>query len=78
MSVDVGVASSSKTMGFDDSEDEIKKTGSDVEPGTGSVYAATEDEEEEDDDTESKIQLGPQITLKELSEKDKVFSSFVA
>lgn len=34
----------------------------------GSLYA-TEDEEEED--IESKIQLGPQCTLKELSEKDK-------
>ncbi|KAL7130399.1 hypothetical protein ABFS83_13G131300 [Erythranthe nasuta] len=50
----------------------------DIEPGTvGSVSRqmsetslyATEDED--DEDTEAKLQLGPQCTLKELSEKDK-------
>lgn len=35
----------------------------------GSLYTT---EDEDDDDTEAKIQLGPQCTLKELSEKDKV------
>ncbi|CAA2988465.1 rho GDP-dissociation inhibitor 1-like [Olea europaea subsp. europaea] len=62
---------------------ETNKTGEDhadseIEPDTtgrvsrqmseGSLYT-TEDEDEED--PESKIQLGPQCTLKELSEKDK-------
>lgn len=49
-----------------------------IEPDTGgrvsrqisesSLYTT---EDEDDDDLESKIQLGPQCTLKELSEKDK-------
>lgn len=33
-------------------------------------------EDEEDEDTEGKIQLGPQFTLKELQEKDKVLYFF--
>ncbi|GER44901.1 Rho GDP-dissociation inhibitor, partial [Striga asiatica] len=50
-----------------------------IVPGTGgrvsrqisesSIY--TTDHDEDDEDIESKIQLGPQCTLKELSEKDK-------
>lgn len=38
----------------------------------GSLYTT---EDEEDEETEGKIQLGPQFTLKELQEKDKVLSS---
>lgn len=38
-----------------------------------SSIAATEDE---DDDADRKIDLGPQFTLKEQLEKDKVHSSF--
>ncbi|PIN21322.1 Rho GDP-dissociation inhibitor [Handroanthus impetiginosus] len=62
---------------------ETNKTGSsnpdpEIEPETGgrvsrqmsesSLYTT---EDEDDDDVEAKIQLGPQCTLKELSEKDK-------
>ncbi|PIN21308.1 Rho GDP-dissociation inhibitor [Handroanthus impetiginosus] len=78
MSLAVGVASSSKAMGFDEKTGDEK--GSKPESVTGSscldpetepdssVYAT---EDEDDEDTETKIQLGPQCTLKELSEKDK-------
>ncbi|XP_052201881.1 rho GDP-dissociation inhibitor 1-like [Diospyros lotus] len=82
MSVAVGVASSSKTMGLDGGKEEET-----VETGTmpagnddqtrpkitrkmseGSIYA-TEDEEESD--IEHKLELGPQLTIKEQLEKDK-------
>jgi len=72
-------------MGFDENKEgkEGNPTGADhadseIEPDTtgrvsrqmseGSLYTT---EDEDDEDTESKIQLGPQCTLKELSEKDK-------
>ncbi|KAL3850930.1 hypothetical protein ACJIZ3_012812 [Penstemon smallii] len=62
---------------------ETNKAGSnnsdpEIEPGTGGIVSrqmsessmyTTEDED--DEDTESKIELGPKCTLKELSEKDK-------
>lgn len=68
MSLAVGVATSSKGMGFDDGEEgnPVSETKHNPEPET---------EDEDDDETEAKIQLGPQCTLKELSEKDKVCSS---
>ncbi|XP_022892261.1 rho GDP-dissociation inhibitor 1-like [Olea europaea var. sylvestris] len=76
MSSAVGLASTSKNMGFDENKVDDKEgtpvsetnvTGSDhvvpvVEPET---------EDEDDEDLEGKIQLGPKCTLKELSEKDK-------
>lgn len=67
MSLAVGVASSSKSMGLDDKEEdkivENKKAGTDSEKdGEGS---------DGDSDAEGKIQLGPQRTLKEQFEKDK-------
>ncbi|XP_075483011.1 rho GDP-dissociation inhibitor 1-like [Primulina tabacum] len=84
MSLAVGAVSSSKSMGFDENGDPVtEKSGSndpdpDIVPDSGgrisrqtsetSLYAT---EDEYDEDTEAKIQLGPQCTLKELSEKDK-------
>lgn len=99
MSLAIGAVSSSTSMGFDEKGDgtggaEIsgKKTVAEAEENVGdtggmtrtmseaSIYA-TEDEE---DDEGKKIQLGPQYTLKEHIEKDKVlcfssslFQSFV-
>ncbi|XP_073058735.1 rho GDP-dissociation inhibitor 1-like [Primulina eburnea] len=84
MSLGVGAVSSSKSMGFDENGDPVtEKSGPndpdpDIVPDSGgrisrqtsetSLYAT---EDEYDEDTEAKIQLGPQCTLKELSEKDK-------
>ncbi|KAL3820798.1 hypothetical protein ACJIZ3_006703 [Penstemon smallii] len=87
MSLAIGVVSSSKNMGFDENKGDGKegnpdKTVDNPDPESesetggrvsrqmseGSLYAT---EDEDDEDTESKIQLGPQCTLKELSEKDK-------
>lgn len=79
----VGAVSSSKNMGFDenketgenseatDHENETHKN--EGEPvsrqvSEASIYAT----EEEEDEPGSKIQLGPQCTLKEHLEKDKV------
>ncbi|KAH6768838.1 Immunoglobulin E-set superfamily protein [Perilla frutescens var. hirtella] len=68
MSLAVGVATSSKGMGFDDN----KGDGEEGNPVSETkVNPDPETEEEDDDDAEAKIQLGPQCTLKELSEKDK-------
>lgn len=76
-----GVVSNSEKMGFDDNvksnEEDTSKVeeSGDEEGGTLSRYmsessvAATEDE---DDDDDRKIELGPQCTLKEQLEKDKV------
>ncbi|KAG8365363.1 hypothetical protein BUALT_Bualt18G0096900 [Buddleja alternifolia] len=72
MSLGVGVVSSSKDMGFEENEN---KRNSEMESGSISRQASESSlyttEDEDDDETESKIQLGPQCTLKELSEKDK-------
>ncbi|XP_075495280.1 rho GDP-dissociation inhibitor 1-like [Primulina tabacum] len=84
MSLAVGAVSSSKSMGFDEKGDPVTdgNTKSDPDPeivpdsggrvsrqmSETSLYAT---EDEDDEDTEAKIQLGPQCTLKELSEKDK-------
>lgn len=66
MSLAVGVATSSKDMGFDDNNK------GDGEEGNPVHNPEPETEDEDEDDAEAKIQLGPQCTLKELSEKDKV------
>ncbi|KAL0300874.1 UNVERIFIED_CONTAM: Rho GDP-dissociation inhibitor 1 [Sesamum radiatum] len=80
MSLAVGVASSSKGMGFDENKAEGSETNKDHESGAdneGSISRKMSEaslyttEDEDDEDTETKIQLGPQCTLKELSEKDK-------
>ncbi|XP_030456991.1 rho GDP-dissociation inhibitor 1-like [Syzygium oleosum] len=85
MSLAVGVASSSKNMGFDEksskskgiteaktppneeNEDELRGEKVHRTLSESSIYA-TEDDEEED---AKKIDLGPQVTLKEQFEKDK-------
>lgn len=67
MSLEVGAVSSSKKMGEksgDEKEGTIKRSASDS--SLASMSAAEEEEEE------SKIQLGPQCSLKEQLEKDKV------
>jgi len=84
MSLAVGAVSSSKNMGFDENkEGGEKSTRETVEAnreadGEGkrmsrqmsetSVYSA----EEEEDDEGNKLELGPQYTLKQQLEKDKV------
>ena len=73
-------------MGFDDNkeggetscekkhgrenQDEGEKMG--TQPSDLDHHHASTDHEEEDDDQGSKLQLGPQYTLKEQLEKDKV------
>lgn len=87
MSLAVGLYSSSKNkMGFEDKSKETGVSGEAIpktpneenvnEPSGGlsrhmseNSICATEDEE---DDEERKIELGPQYTLKEQFEKDKV------
>lgn len=78
MSLAVGAASNSKNMGFDENREEgdtLDKNGSENEAekisrqmSESSLYAA----EDETDDEGSNIELGPQRTLKEELEKDKV------
>ena len=85
MSLAVGAVSSSKNMGFDENKEEGEKSTREIEEvkqegddeggkisrqmSEASLY--TTDQEEEDDER-SKLQLGPQYTLKEQLEKDKV------
>lgn len=85
MSLAVGAVSSSKNMGFDENKEEGEKSTREIEEAKqegddeggkisrqmseASLY--TTDQEEEDDER-SKLQLGPQYTLKEQLEKDKV------
>lgn len=83
------VSSSKGSMGFDDNMGDEKKKGitdadsADAEVEQESVEKinrqmsessmyTTEDEEDEEAEGQN-IQLGPQFTLKELQEKDKVF-----
>lgn len=88
MSLAIGVASSSKTMGFDEDkvvEEEGKTekpeghyTDSEIETKEGRISRRMSEAslcttDDDDDDAEANIQLGPQVTLKELAEKDKVF-----
>lgn len=79
MSLAVGSASNSKNMGFDENHEDgdsiLDKHGSENEAEKGisrqmseTSLCATEDET---DDEGSKIELGPQRTLKEELEKDK-------
>ncbi|XP_030930374.1 rho GDP-dissociation inhibitor 1 isoform X2 [Quercus robur] len=84
MSLAVGAVSSSKNMGFDENKEEGEKSTREIEEAKqegddeggkisrqmseASLY--TTDQEEEDDER-SKLQLGPQYTLKEQLEKDK-------
>ena len=84
MSLAVEVGSSSKgIMGLDKEDDspevsEPKKAedGEDVDATSGLSRKMSESSicatEEEDDEDGRKIELGPQYTLKELNEKDKV------
>lgn len=79
MSLAVGAASNSKNMGFDENREE-----GDALDNHGNENEATEKisrqmsetslygTEDETDDEGSKIELGPQRTLKEELEKDKV------
>lgn len=88
MSLAIGVASSSKTMGFDEDkvvgeEGKTEKpeghyTDSEIETKEGRISRRMSEAslcttDDDDDDAEANIQLGPQVTLKELAEKDKVF-----
>ncbi|EPS72732.1 hypothetical protein M569_02023, partial [Genlisea aurea] len=87
MSLAIGAVSGSESMGFDGKNNAEEGNTSGAESGNpdleidagnegivtrqmseSSLYT-TEDEEDEEND--AKIQLGPQCTLKELSEKDK-------
>lgn len=93
MSLAVGIATTSKNMGFEEKKGDGKSVSEITEKNhpdsqiqaeiggrvtrkmsDGSPY--TTEDEDDDDDNESKIQLGPQCTLKELSEKDKVLSFY--
>ncbi|KAG7011880.1 Rho GDP-dissociation inhibitor 1 [Cucurbita argyrosperma subsp. argyrosperma] len=80
MSLAVGAALDSKNMGFDENREEGDtldshgKGNEDEKIGDqmseNSVYAT----EDEGDDEGTKIELGPQLTLKEELEKDKILS----
>ncbi|XP_058217923.1 rho GDP-dissociation inhibitor 1-like isoform X2 [Rhododendron vialii] len=79
----VGAVSNSKNMGFDVEKEVGEKSGVEEsgDERVGNVkrsmseeasFCATEDDDEdEDEEGRSKIQLGPQYTLKEQLEKDK-------
>lgn len=79
LAVEVVASSTSKNMGFDDENNEGVKhiecgnsgPGKDkisIKINENPVYAT----DQEEDDAEEKLQLGPQQTLKEQYEKDKV------
>ena len=82
MSSAVGAVSNSKNMGFDENKEEggersgVQESGDESEGVKRSMsessFYATEDEDEDEEGNNSKIQLGPQCTLKEQLEKDKV------
>lgn len=88
MSLVSGAVSGSREMGFDDKK---KKEGDDGNTSR-TVHESTDDEgvgslgrqmsessicaTEEEEDDDSKLQLGPQYTIKEHLEKDKVASFF--
>lgn len=86
MSLAVGAVSSSRNMGFDENKEGTsgEKTthveGHDVERlgrqmSDTSFYAT--DHDEEDEEGSHRIQPGPQYTLKEQLEKDKVCSFYI-
>jgi len=59
----------------DEDHDGGERTERQMSESETSLYA-TDHEEEDDEGGSNKIQLGPQYTLKEQLEKDKVFSCF--
>ncbi|KAL3614956.1 Rab GDP dissociation inhibitor alpha [Castilleja foliolosa] len=72
MSLVVGVASSSKDLKFDEKNGVSKSIYEEDSKGAINTQLTEAYEGDDDeDDTENKIHLGPQLTLKELSEKDK-------
>ncbi|KAL8461579.1 hypothetical protein ACS0TY_032093 [Phlomoides rotata] len=86
MSLAVGIATSSKNMGFEEkkgdgksvSESNENRPDSEIQVEIGgrvsrrmSEVSPYTTDDEDDEDTELEIQLGPLCTLKELSEKDK-------
>ncbi|GFY97604.1 immunoglobulin E-set superfamily protein [Actinidia rufa] len=81
MSSAVGTVSNSKNMGLDENKEEggersgVQESGDESEGVKRSMsessFYATEDEDEDEEGNNSKIQLGPQCTLKEQLEKDK-------
>ena len=88
MSLAVGVASNSTGMGFDKQGNEIPEThhavkwATDEESGDEEARHGRRRSESslvltEDEDEDRKIELGPQCTLKEQLEKDKVGSLYL-
>jgi Rho GDP-dissociation inhibitor len=99
MSLEVGVNSNTKSMGFDEkNKEEVSETAATTktppneeehnvdEPKSGgisrkmserSLYGTDQEEEDDEETNERKIELGPQCTLKEQLEKDKVCFSFL-
>ena len=85
MSLAVGAVSNSKNMGLDENKEGggersgVQDSGDESEglkrSMSESSFYATEDEDEDEEGNNSKIQLGPQCTLKEQFEQDKVCSS---
>lgn len=71
MSLTVGVASSSKDIGFDDKQKGDEKESQRNHEDTETETSHETEDEYDDEDAETKIDVGPQCTLKELSEKDK-------
>ena len=77
----VGAVGSSNNMGFDEKMEAGDKSGA-LETKTSETMSANQvgvdessqnaAEEEEEEEVERKIKLGPQFTLKEQLEKDKV------
>ena len=99
MSLEAGVNSNTKSMGFDEkNKEEVSETAATTktppneeennvdEPKSGgisrktsesSLYGTDQEEEDDEETNERKIELGPQCTLKEQLEKDKVCFSFL-
>lgn len=85
MSLAVGAVSSSKNMGFDENKEGGEKStretveanreadgeGQRISRQVSETSMYTTDQEEEDDEG-NKLELGPQYTLKQQLEKDKV------
>ena len=99
MSLEVGVNSNTRSMGFDEKNkeevsetaattktppneeehnvDEPKSAGISRKMSESSIYGTDQEEEDDEETNERKIELGPQYTLKEQLEKDKVCLSFL-
>lgn len=92
MSLAVGAASSSNNMGLEENKEAGEKSGVVVgeksahpiphdnkdETGEKTGKCVSETDEDDDEERENIIQLGPQYTLKEQIEKDKVCFVFAA